>query len=86
MSAPGPDGRAAAGARQLAFEFAPLPRYGQDDFLIAPSNAAAHGLVDAWPGWPDPFSPSSARAAPARAISPPSGRAAPAPCWFPRER
>lgn len=54
MSAPGPDGRAAAGARQLAFEFAPLPRYGQDDFLIAPSNAAAHGLVDAWPGWPDP--------------------------------
>ncbi|HMN73109.1 MAG TPA: DnaA/Hda family protein [Rhodoblastus sp.] len=54
MSAAGPDGGARPGARQLAFEFAPQPRFGDDDFLIAPSNAAAHALVHAWPAWPDP--------------------------------
>jgi chromosomal replication initiation ATPase DnaA len=40
--------------RQLAFEFEAPPRYGDDDFLIAPSNAAAHAMISAWPDWPDP--------------------------------
>lgn len=54
MSAAGHDGGAHSGARQLAFEFSPQPRYGDDDFLIAPSNEAAHALVQSWPAWPDP--------------------------------
>ena len=39
--------------RQLAFEFEAAPRYGEDDFLVAPSNAAAHAMISAWPNWPD---------------------------------
>ena len=54
MSAAEPNGGARSAARQLAFEFCPQPRYGDDDFLIAPSNAAANALVHAWPAWPDP--------------------------------
>ena len=54
MSAAGHDSGARTGARQLAFEFSPQPRYGDDDFLIAPSNQAAHALVLNWPAWPDP--------------------------------
>lgn len=54
MSAPEPDGGARPSARQLAFEFSPQPRYGDDDFLLAPSNAAANALIQAWPAWPDP--------------------------------
>ncbi|MFO1118402.1 MAG: DnaA/Hda family protein [Beijerinckiaceae bacterium] len=41
-------------ARQLAFEFESPPRYGEDDFLVAPSNEAAHAMIAAWPLWPDP--------------------------------
>ncbi len=40
-----PDGGARSAARQLAFEFSPQPRYGADDFLLAPSNAAANALM-----------------------------------------
>lgn len=54
MSGSVPADGAQPGARQLAFEFSPQPRYGDDDFLLAPSNAAAHALVQAWPSWPDP--------------------------------
>ncbi|MCB1540263.1 MAG: hypothetical protein KDJ25_05245 [Rhodoblastus sp.] len=54
MSTAGPGGGARPAAPQLAFEFAPQPRYGDNDFLIAPSNAAAHALVLSWPAWPDP--------------------------------
>ena len=54
MSGSGPGDGARPGARQLAFEFSPQPSYGDDDFLLAPSNAAANALVQAWPGWPDP--------------------------------
>ncbi len=54
MSAADPDGGARSTARQLAFEFSPQPRYGDDDFLLAPSNAAASALIHAWPAWPDP--------------------------------
>lgn len=44
----------AAALRQLAFEFAPQPRYGDDEFLVAPANDAAFTLVTGWPHWPDP--------------------------------
>ena len=54
MSAASPEGGARPTARQLAFEFSPQPRYGDDDFLIAPSNAAANAMIQAWPAWPDP--------------------------------
>ncbi len=54
MTTPEPDGGARPSARQLAFEFSPQPRYGDDDFLLAPSNAAANALIQAWPAWPDP--------------------------------
>jgi chromosomal replication initiation ATPase DnaA len=39
---------------QFAFEFPHRPAFGADDFLIAPSNAAAVGWLDRWPGWPSP--------------------------------
>lgn len=54
MSAADPHGGARPAARQLAFEFSPQPRYGDDDFLLAPSNAAASALIHAWPAWADP--------------------------------
>jgi chromosomal replication initiation ATPase DnaA len=37
---------------QFAFEFPHRPAFGADDFLIAPSNAAAIAWLDRWPGWP----------------------------------
>ncbi|MDE2362500.1 MAG: hypothetical protein KGM42_07470 [Hyphomicrobiales bacterium] len=50
-NAPAPE---KAGARQLAFGFEVAPRYGDEDFLVSPSNATAHAMVSAWPDWPDP--------------------------------
>ncbi|CAN5527745.1 DnaA/Hda family protein [soil metagenome] len=38
--------------RQLAFDLALRPALGRDDFLVAPSNAKAVALIDAWPRWP----------------------------------
>ncbi len=38
---------------QLPFDLALPPRFGRDDFLVAPSNAAAVHLLDRWPDWPD---------------------------------
>ncbi|MBV9077408.1 MAG: hypothetical protein JO048_07985 [Methylobacteriaceae bacterium] len=38
--------------RQLVLDLPVDPRYGAEDFLIGPSNAAAHALVTAWPAWP----------------------------------
>lgn len=29
------------------------PRFGAEDFLVAPPNADAHALVTRWPDWPD---------------------------------
>jgi chromosomal replication initiation ATPase DnaA len=53
MSAPqGPS--LEAPARQLAFEFESSPRYGDDDFLVAPSNESAFAMIRSWPDWPDP--------------------------------
>jgi len=37
---------------QLPFDFAATPSYADEDFLIAASNAAAHGWVQRWPDWP----------------------------------
>jgi chromosomal replication initiation ATPase DnaA len=46
----GEDGRAPA---QLPLELPLAPRLSRDDFLSAPSNAAALAMVDRWPDWPD---------------------------------
>lgn len=40
--------------KQIAFTFDPRPALGGDDFLVAPSNAAAVQWVDRWPDWPGP--------------------------------
>jgi chromosomal replication initiation ATPase DnaA len=37
---------------QFAFEFPHRPAFGAEDFLIAPSNAAAVAWLDRWPAWP----------------------------------
>ncbi len=42
------------GRRQLAFDFSHRPSQSGEDFIVAPSNAAAVAWVDAWPGWPAP--------------------------------
>lgn len=39
--------------RQLVFDLPIDSRHGVEDFLIGPSNEAAYGLVEAWPGWPE---------------------------------
>jgi chromosomal replication initiation ATPase DnaA len=37
---------------QLPFDFAAAPSYADEDFLVAASNAAAHGWIQRWPAWP----------------------------------
>ena len=39
--------------RQLALDLPASPRFGREDFLVAPSNEAAFALVEAWPRWRD---------------------------------
>jgi chromosomal replication initiation ATPase DnaA len=39
---------------QLALDLPSEPRHGAEDFLVSPSNEDAYGLIEAWPGWPDP--------------------------------
>ena len=34
------------------FDLARDPSYDPDEFLVAPSNAAAHAAVERWPAWP----------------------------------
>ena len=41
--------------RQLAFEIAPRPAFGSDDFLVSPSNEGAFAYLERWPEWPDPL-------------------------------
>ncbi|MCF8483245.1 MAG: DnaA regulatory inactivator Hda [Rhodospirillum sp.] len=41
-------------ARQLPLNLVWRPALGREDFLVAPCNAAAVALVDAWPDWPAP--------------------------------
>jgi chromosomal replication initiation ATPase DnaA len=38
---------------QLALTLEHAERFGREDFLEGPSNAAALGLVERWPDWPD---------------------------------
>src|SRR5215213_7376283 len=40
--------------RQLAFELPLRPAMGREDFLVAPCNEQAVGLIDRWPRWPAP--------------------------------
>jgi chromosomal replication initiation ATPase DnaA len=39
--------------RQLAFELPHMESLTRDNFLPGPANAAALGLIDAWPEWPN---------------------------------
>lgn len=43
------------GPSQLALDLGHRPSLSGDDFLVAPSNAAAVRWIDAWPGWPSPL-------------------------------
>jgi len=55
-STPPPHDGAAGGGqppRQLAFALPHAESLSRDDFLEGPANAAALGLVDAWPDWPN---------------------------------
>ncbi|WP_298434011.1 hypothetical protein [uncultured Jannaschia sp.] len=38
---------------QLAFPLPRLEARGRDDFMVAPSNATAHALIETWPDWPE---------------------------------
>lgn len=40
--------------RQLALDLASGPSYGEEDFLVGPSNEDAYGALEAWPGWSHP--------------------------------
>ncbi|MGE3646283.1 MAG: hypothetical protein AB7F96_20750 [Beijerinckiaceae bacterium] len=37
---------------QLTLDLPVAPRFGREDFLLAPSNRAAFELVERWPDWP----------------------------------
>ena len=39
-------------ARQMVLDLTRAPSFDPDDFLVSPSNAAAHTFVMAWPDWP----------------------------------
>ena len=39
-------------SKQLLLDLALRAAFGRDDFLVAPSNAAAVKLIDDWPNWP----------------------------------
>ncbi len=43
-----------SGEAQLVLDLGAEPRFGREDFLPAPSNAAALAAIEEWPGWPDP--------------------------------
>lgn len=40
-------------ARQLGLDLPTATSFGREDFLVSPSNAAAHALFEAWPAWAD---------------------------------
>lgn len=39
-------------AEQLGLDLPSIAALGREDFLVAPSNALAVALIDAWPDWP----------------------------------
>ena len=38
--------------RQIPFDLALPPRFGAEDFLVAPANAEAYAAIARWPDWP----------------------------------
>jgi len=44
---------AATRPRQLALALGHATSFAREDFLAGPTNAAAIGLIDRWPDWPD---------------------------------
>lgn len=40
--------------RQLALDLASEPRFGEEDFLVSPSNEAAYAMIESWPNWSAP--------------------------------
>ena len=42
-----------AGARQLVLDLGHDASHDPDDFLVSPSNAEAHAMLQRWPDWPD---------------------------------
>ena len=46
---------ASGGTGQLLLDLGHRPSLTGDDFLVAPSNAAAVKWIDAWPAWPAPL-------------------------------
>ncbi len=49
---PASDKPGGASLRQLALSLPLDPGFGEEDFLLGASNAAAHALIDQWPSWP----------------------------------
>jgi chromosomal replication initiation ATPase DnaA len=47
-------GDASRAPRQLALALGFRERFGREDFLVGPSNAAALALIERWPDWPAP--------------------------------
>ncbi len=43
-----------SGRGQLVLDLGHRPAFGREDFLVAPSNAAAVAWLDRWPAWPTP--------------------------------
>lgn len=41
-----------AEAAQIAFNFAPHPYLGREDFMVSSCNAEAVQMIDSWPDWP----------------------------------
>ena len=39
--------------QQLPLDLALAPRFGRDDYLVSPVNAATVAALDRWPDWPD---------------------------------
>ena len=40
--------------RQLPLDLPHQPSFAREDFLLAPGNAEALRVIDAWPNWPSP--------------------------------
>lgn len=38
--------------RQIPFDLTPPPRFGAEDFLVAPTNQEAFDAIGRWPAWP----------------------------------
>jgi chromosomal replication initiation ATPase DnaA len=43
---------ARAGSGQLPLDLTLEPQWGEEDFLVGPSNAEAFALIERWPDWP----------------------------------